>query len=251
MFARENGADRVIVSNHGGRQLDGARPALAALPSIVEVAGPSREWSTAAFGRGRTFGRRWHWVRLVPIGRPCSPCRVWRGGGQHAIKLLATEIDRDMALLLSPARTRFSARTVARAQWPVRVTPAPRQTRGARMDPIPRGEWRACSPPTAWRPTMAMTMTGEVHLPASKDIVWAKLNDPEMLKACIPEAAKNSSKDDDTHFSAVAKVKLGPVKASFKGKVELLDLDPPNGYRIPGEGEGAWPALPRVARGSC
>ena len=39
VFARENGADGVIVSNHGGRQLDGARPALAALPSIAEVAG--------------------------------------------------------------------------------------------------------------------------------------------------------------------------------------------------------------------
>jgi carbon monoxide dehydrogenase subunit G len=46
------------------------------------------------------------------------------------------------------------------------------------------------------------------------------------------------SKDDDTHFSAVVKVKLGPVKATFKGKVELQDLDPPNGYRIVGEGEG-------------
>jgi carbon monoxide dehydrogenase subunit G len=46
------------------------------------------------------------------------------------------------------------------------------------------------------------------------------------------------TKDDDTHFSAVVKVKLGPVKATFRGKVELVDLDPPNGYRIQGEGEG-------------
>ncbi|MDQ0346720.1 CoxG family protein [Ancylobacter vacuolatus] len=84
---------------------------------------------------------------------------------------------------------------------------------------------------------MAMTMTGEVQLPASKDVVWAKLNDPEVLKACIP-GCEALSQDDETHFSAVAKVKLGPVKASFKGKVELLDLDPPNGYRIRGEGEG-------------
>lgn len=84
---------------------------------------------------------------------------------------------------------------------------------------------------------MAMTMTGEVRLPASKDVVWAKLNDPEVLKVCIP-GCEELSKDDDTHFSAVAKVKLGPVKASFKGKVELYDLDPPNGYRIRGEGEG-------------
>jgi uncharacterized protein len=45
-------------------------------------------------------------------------------------------------------------------------------------------------------------------------------------------------KEDDTHFSAKAKIKLGPVKAGFKGKVELSDLDPPNSYRISGEGDG-------------
>ncbi|KQU52019.1 carbon monoxide dehydrogenase [Bosea sp. Leaf344] len=84
---------------------------------------------------------------------------------------------------------------------------------------------------------MAMTMSGEVTLPASKDVVWAKLNDPEVLKACIP-GCDQLNKDDETHFSAVVKVKLGPVKATFRGKVELVDLDPPNGYRIQGEGEG-------------
>jgi hypothetical protein len=84
---------------------------------------------------------------------------------------------------------------------------------------------------------MSMTMTGEVTLPASREVVWAKLNDPEVLKACIP-GCEELTKDDDTHFSAVAKIKLGPVKATFKGKVELSDLDPPNGYRISGEGEG-------------
>lgn len=84
---------------------------------------------------------------------------------------------------------------------------------------------------------MAMTMNGEATLPASKDVVWAKLNDPEVLKACIP-GCEQLTKEDDTHFSAVVKVKLGPVKATFKGKVELTDLDPPNGYRIAGEGEG-------------
>lgn len=84
---------------------------------------------------------------------------------------------------------------------------------------------------------MAMTMTGEVTLPASKDVVWAKLNDDAVLKACIP-GCETLTKEDDTHFSAVVKVKLGPVKATFKGKVELQDLDPPNGYRIVGEGEG-------------
>lgn len=84
---------------------------------------------------------------------------------------------------------------------------------------------------------MAMTMTGEVTLPAAREVVWAKLNDPDVLKACIP-GCDQLTKDDDTHFSAVVKVKLGPVKATFRGKVELVDLDAPNGYRIQGEGEG-------------
>jgi carbon monoxide dehydrogenase subunit G len=84
---------------------------------------------------------------------------------------------------------------------------------------------------------MAMVMTGEVTLPASREVVWAKLNDPDVLKVCIP-GCETLTKDDETHFSAVAKIKLGPVKATFKGKVALSDLDPPNGYRIAGEGEG-------------
>src|SRR5262245_25141850 len=84
---------------------------------------------------------------------------------------------------------------------------------------------------------MAMTMTGEVQLPATRDIVWAKLNDPEVLKDCIPgcEELKETS---ETEVQAVATTKIGPLKARFKGKVHLSDLDPPNGYKISGEGDG-------------
>jgi carbon monoxide dehydrogenase subunit G len=84
---------------------------------------------------------------------------------------------------------------------------------------------------------MAMTMTGEVQLPASQEIVWAKLNDPEVLKVCIP-GCESLEKLSDTEFQAVATNKIGPVKARFKGKVRLTDLNPPNGYRISGEGDG-------------
>lgn len=84
---------------------------------------------------------------------------------------------------------------------------------------------------------MAMTMKGEVELPATRDIVWTKLNDPDVLKACIP-GCESLEKTSDTSFVAVAKNKIGPVSATFKGRVELLDLDPPNGYRIQGEGDG-------------
>ncbi len=84
---------------------------------------------------------------------------------------------------------------------------------------------------------MAMTMSGEVQLAATREDVWSKLNDPEVLKVCIP-GCESLDKESDTEFQAVAVTKIGPVKARFKGKVRLSDLDPPNGYRISGEGEG-------------
>lgn len=84
---------------------------------------------------------------------------------------------------------------------------------------------------------MAMTMTGEVQLAAPRQTVWEKLNDPAILKACIP-GCEELEKTADGGFQAVAKMKVGPVSARFKGKVTLSDLDPPNGYKISGEGEG-------------
>ena len=84
---------------------------------------------------------------------------------------------------------------------------------------------------------MAMTMNGEVQLAAPREAVWEKLNDPEVLKACIP-GCEELEKTDDGGFRATAKMKVGPVSARFKGKVTLSDLDPPNGYKISGEGEG-------------
>src|SRR6266581_2774574 len=84
---------------------------------------------------------------------------------------------------------------------------------------------------------MAMVMDGEVQLPAPREVVWAKLNDAEVLKACIP-GCEQLDRLSDTEFQAVAVNKIGPVKARFKGKVRLSDLDPPNGYKISGEGDG-------------
>ena len=84
---------------------------------------------------------------------------------------------------------------------------------------------------------MAMTMNGEVQLAAPRETVWAKLNDPEVLKVCIP-GCEELEPTEDNGFRAIAKMKVGPVSARFKGRVTLSDLDPPNGYRISGEGEG-------------
>jgi uncharacterized protein len=84
---------------------------------------------------------------------------------------------------------------------------------------------------------MAMTMKGEVQLAAPREVVWAKLNDANVLKQCIP-GCEELDKTSDTEFKAIATIKVGPVKARFKGQVQLTDLDPPNGYKISGAGEG-------------
>jgi uncharacterized protein len=88
-----------------------------------------------------------------------------------------------------------------------------------------------------WEAQMAMTMNGEVQLAAPREVVWTKLNDPEVLKASIP-GCEELERTEDNGFRATVKVKVGPVSARFKGRVTLSDLDPPNGYKINGEGEG-------------
>jgi carbon monoxide dehydrogenase subunit G len=82
-----------------------------------------------------------------------------------------------------------------------------------------------------------MEMTGEYRIPAPREKVWEALNDAEVLKATIP-GAESVEKTSDTSFEAVAKAKVGPVSARFKGKVTLTDIDPPNGYTLTGEGNG-------------
>jgi carbon monoxide dehydrogenase subunit G len=82
-----------------------------------------------------------------------------------------------------------------------------------------------------------MDMTGEYRLAAPRSKVWDALNDPEILKQCIP-GCDEIIKLSDTEMTAKATMKVGPVKAHFGGKVTLSELDPPNGYKISGEGSG-------------
>jgi carbon monoxide dehydrogenase subunit G len=84
---------------------------------------------------------------------------------------------------------------------------------------------------------MAMTMAGQVDLPAPRETVWTKLNDPAVLKACIP-GCEELTAVSATEFVAVATNKVGPIKASFKGRVQLSDIEPGAGYRISGQGDG-------------
>ena len=82
-----------------------------------------------------------------------------------------------------------------------------------------------------------MDMTGEERIEASRETVWAALNDVDVLKQCIPgcDALEQVS---DTEMTAKVKLQIGPVSARFSGKVTLSEIDAPNGYRIAGEGTG-------------
>lgn len=82
-----------------------------------------------------------------------------------------------------------------------------------------------------------MDMTGERRIPAPREQVWAALNDPEVLKAAIP-GCESLEKTSETEMKASALIKIGPISARFTGKVQLSDIDPPNGYTIGGEGQG-------------
>ena len=82
-----------------------------------------------------------------------------------------------------------------------------------------------------------MQMNDSQRIPASREKVWAALNDPEILRQCIPgcQALEMTAPNEMT---ATVVFRVGPVKATFVGKVTLSDLDAPNGYRISGEGSG-------------
>ncbi len=82
-----------------------------------------------------------------------------------------------------------------------------------------------------------MEMTGEFRIPAPRQRVWEGLNDPEILKSVIP-GCQALEKVSDTEFAGKVVAAVGPVKATFGGKVILSDLDPPQSYTISGEGSG-------------
>ena len=82
-----------------------------------------------------------------------------------------------------------------------------------------------------------MEIKGEYKIAAPRDKVFAALNDPAILQACIP-GCESLEKTSDTEMKAKVRLRIGPVSANFAGKVTLSDIDPPNGYRISGEGQG-------------
>jgi carbon monoxide dehydrogenase subunit G len=82
-----------------------------------------------------------------------------------------------------------------------------------------------------------MQMNDSQRIPAPKAKVWAALNDPDILRRCIP-GCERLEMASPTEMSATVVLKVGPVKATFSGKVTLADIDAPNSYRIIGEGAG-------------
>jgi carbon monoxide dehydrogenase subunit G len=82
-----------------------------------------------------------------------------------------------------------------------------------------------------------MKMSGEEVIAAARTTVWKALNDPQILKQCIP-GCESITKHSDTKMEARVIAKVGPVKAGFTGVVNLTDLNPPSSYRISGEGKG-------------
>jgi uncharacterized protein len=80
-------------------------------------------------------------------------------------------------------------------------------------------------------------MSGEYRIAASRERVWEALNDPELLGQCLPGCESVERIDDDS-FTGRAVIAIGPVKAKFSGKITLSDLNPPQSYRLTGEGTG-------------
>ncbi|HEY0107218.1 MAG TPA: carbon monoxide dehydrogenase subunit G [Rhizomicrobium sp.] len=82
-----------------------------------------------------------------------------------------------------------------------------------------------------------MDFTGRYLISAPPQRVWDGINDPAVLKACIP-GCEELLKTSPTDYVATARLKIGPVSATFKGKVRLGELDPPHSCRLSGEGQG-------------
>lgn len=82
-----------------------------------------------------------------------------------------------------------------------------------------------------------MELQGERLIPASIDRTWEALNDPETLKACIP-GCESVTRTGDNSFESVVAVKIGPVSARFKGKLQMTNVDPPRAYTINFDGQG-------------
>ena len=82
-----------------------------------------------------------------------------------------------------------------------------------------------------------MEMKGEQLIPAPQKTVWAALNDPEVLKACVP-GCESITSTGENEYQVLMVARVGPVSAKFKGKLTLSDIKPPDSYSLAFEGQG-------------
>ncbi len=82
-----------------------------------------------------------------------------------------------------------------------------------------------------------MEMTGEQIIPVAQNTVWAALNDPGVLKACIP-GCETIELTGENEYKIAMTAAVGPVKAKFNGKLVLSNINPPNSYSLAFEGSG-------------
>ncbi|MDB5954870.1 carbon monoxide dehydrogenase subunit G [Ramlibacter sp.] len=82
-----------------------------------------------------------------------------------------------------------------------------------------------------------MDMQGKRHLAVTQQQAWEALNDPQVLKACIPGCDRVEATGENQYAMGMA-VKVGPVSARFGGKILLVDVLPPNSYTLNFEGQG-------------
>jgi carbon monoxide dehydrogenase subunit G len=82
-----------------------------------------------------------------------------------------------------------------------------------------------------------MDMTGQRTLQVTQQQAWVALNDPEILKACIPGCQKFELSGDQK-FTVAAGIKMGPVSALFNGSVQLTDIVAPQSYKLHFDAQG-------------
>ncbi len=82
-----------------------------------------------------------------------------------------------------------------------------------------------------------MEMQSSRNVPAPVPTVWAALNDPAVLKDCIP-GCETIEPDGENAYRIAMATRIGPVAAKFSGRMQLADIDPPTGYTLSFEGQG-------------
>ncbi len=92
-----------------------------------------------------------------------------------------------------------------------------------------------------------MDISGEERIAAPRNVVWAALNDPEILKQCIP-SFQSLERRSPSELSATVRIRIGPFSTVFAGEIVLSNIHAPDSYTISGEGKGG---IAGFAKGSA